>query len=86
MNNQDIHLRFVSEKEAVSNLMAAGVLAELDDLDGSKRIAELPTYLLDVIGEIPSASGWHVNMRGELPKLLKPYKITVSGTPYRIWD
>jgi hypothetical protein len=86
MNNKDIHLRFVSEKEAVSKLMAAGVLVELDDLDGGKRIAELPTYLLDVIGGIPNASGWHVNMRGELPEALKPYKITVSGTPYRIWD
>ena len=86
MNNKDIHLRFVSEKEAVSKLMAAGVLVELDDLDSGKRIAELPTYLLDVIGEIPNASGWHVNMRGELPEALKPYKITVSGTPYRIWD
>ena len=30
--------------------------------------------------------GWHVNMRGGLPNELTPYKITVSGTPYRIWD
>jgi len=86
MNNKDIHLRFVSEKEAVLELMAAGVLIELDDLDGGKRIAELPTYLLDVIGEIPNASGWHVNMRGQLPTELEQYKIIVSGTPYRIWD
>jgi hypothetical protein len=36
--------------------------------------------------EMADVGGWHVNMRGELPEAIKPYKITVSGTPYRIWD
>ena len=36
--------------------------------------------------EMVDVRGWHVNMRGELPEALKPYKITVTGTPYRIWD
>ena len=36
--------------------------------------------------EMADVGGWHVNMRGDLPEALKPYKITVSGTPYRIWD
>jgi len=36
--------------------------------------------------EMIDLGGWHVNMRGELPEALKPYKITVAGTPYRIWD
>jgi hypothetical protein len=36
--------------------------------------------------EIADIGGWHVNMRGELPEAIAPYKITVSGTPYRIWD
>jgi hypothetical protein len=36
--------------------------------------------------ELVDTGGWHVNMRGELPETLKPYKITVTGTPYRIWD
>ncbi len=36
--------------------------------------------------EMDDVGGWHVNMRGELPEALKPYKITVTGTPYRIWD
>jgi hypothetical protein len=36
--------------------------------------------------EMADVGGWHVNMRGELPDALKPYKITVTGTPYRIWD
>jgi hypothetical protein len=36
--------------------------------------------------EMIDIGGWHVNMRGELPEALMPYKITVTGTPYRIWD
>lgn len=36
--------------------------------------------------ELADIGGWHVNMRGELPEKLKPYKITVTGTPCRIWD
>jgi len=35
---------------------------------------------------LAEVGGWHVNMRGELPESLSPYKITVSGTPYRVWD
>jgi hypothetical protein len=36
--------------------------------------------------EMADVGGWHVNIRGELPEALRPYKITVTGTPYRIWD
>jgi hypothetical protein len=36
--------------------------------------------------EITDIGGWHVNMRGELPEALVPYKTIVKGTPYRIWD
>jgi hypothetical protein len=36
--------------------------------------------------EMADVGGWHVNMRGELPDAIAPYKITVTGTPYRIWD
>jgi len=36
--------------------------------------------------EMADVGGWHVNMRGELPEAIAPYKITVSGIPYRIWD
>jgi hypothetical protein len=39
-----------------------------------------------VYPEMVDVGGWHVNMRGELPASIAPYKITVSGTPYRIWD
>jgi hypothetical protein len=36
--------------------------------------------------EMADVGGWHVNMRGKLPDTIKPYKITVIGNPYRIWD
>ncbi len=36
--------------------------------------------------EMLDVGGWHVNMRGEVPASIKPYVITVSGTPHRIWD
>lgn len=36
--------------------------------------------------EMADVGGWHVNIRGELPETIAPYEITVTGTPYRIWD
>jgi hypothetical protein len=36
--------------------------------------------------EMVDVGGWHVNLRGELPDTIKPYKITVTGIPHRIWD
>jgi hypothetical protein len=36
--------------------------------------------------EMVDVGGWHVNLRGKLPDTIKPYQVTVTGTPYRIWD
>jgi hypothetical protein len=36
--------------------------------------------------EMADVGGWHVNMRGKLPDTIKPYQVTVTGNPYRIWD
>jgi hypothetical protein len=36
--------------------------------------------------EMVDVGGWHVNLRGNLPETIKPYKITVTGIPHRIWD
>ena len=36
--------------------------------------------------EMTNVGGWHVNMRGQLPKELEQYKVIVSGIPHRIWD
>jgi len=38
------------------------------------------------IDEMVDVGGWHVNLRGKLPDEIKPYQITVTGTPLRIWD
>jgi hypothetical protein len=36
--------------------------------------------------EMVDVGGWHVNLRGELPDTIKPYQVTVTGIPHRIWD
>jgi thiamine biosynthesis lipoprotein ApbE len=39
---------------------------------------------IDVIGKIPNAVGWHVNVRGEENVDLEKYAVEVA-TPYRVW-
>ena len=39
---------------------------------------------VDIIGEIPNAIGWHVNVRGPENAKLEKFMIEVA-TPYRIW-
>jgi hypothetical protein len=48
-----------------------------------KKIRSVGDFEFD---ETADVGGWHVNFRGELPDAIKPYKITVTGTPQRIWD
>ena len=86
MKTTDIHLRFPSEQKATSLMLEAGILIAAPQDDGTEVLVANEGCLVDVIGEIPNASGWHVNFRGNLPTLLSDYKIEVSGTPYRIWD
>lgn len=94
MNAADIHLKFPDEATAASLLLESGVWGQNIDEQHVAVYFDAPGYLTDVIGLIHKpigamlvdVGGWHVNMRGELPAALIPYKITVSGTPYRIWD
>lgn len=39
---------------------------------------------IDVIGEIPDVTGWHVNVRGAESEVLAAFAIEVV-TPYRVW-
>lgn len=40
--------------------------------------------IIDIIGEIEGATGWHVNVRGpKLPELLA-YAVE-AATPFRVW-
>jgi hypothetical protein len=100
MNPLDIHLKFPDEATATSLMLETGLLEQIEDqiVQGQGQMIDIigPIYkatgtmLTDEKGmeypEMVDVGGWHVNMRGELPEAIAPYKITVSGTPYRIWD
>lgn len=100
MNPLDIHLKFPNEATATSLMLATGLLRQVEDqiVQGQGQMIDIigPIYkptgviLTDEEGfeypEMADIGGWHINMRGELPEALQPYKITVTGTPYRIWD
>jgi len=100
MNSLDIHLKFPDEDTAIRLMLATGLLEQIEDqvVQGQGQMIDIigPIYkatgtmLTDEAGfeypEMADVGGWHVNMRGELPEAIKPYKINVPGTPYRIWD
>lgn len=100
MNPLDIHLKFPDESTATSLMLAAGLLQQVEDqiVQGEGQMIDIigpihkptGTMLTNAEGveypEMADVGGWHVNMRGELPEAIKPFKITVTGTPYRIWD
>lgn len=97
MNQLDVHLKFTDQATATTLLVKAGVWLKFTDLDKRVFYGDAPGYLIDVIGliykpsgvksdEMVEVGGWHVNMRGELPDTIKPYEVTVTGTPHRIWD
>jgi hypothetical protein len=100
MNALDIHLKFPDEATATSLMLETGLLQQVEDqiFQGQGQMIDIiglihkPTgaMLVDENGneypEMADVGGWHVNIRGELPDAIAPYKITVTGTPYRIWD
>lgn len=100
MNPADIHLKFPNESTATSLMLEAGLLQQIEDqvVQGQGQMIDIigsihkPTgvMLTDEEGseypEMSDVGGWHVNMRGDLPEIIKPYKITVTGIPHRIWD
>jgi len=100
MNALDIHLKFPDEATATSLMLKAGLWRQVEDqiIQGEGQMIDIigPIYkttgamLTDEEGmeypEMADVGGWHVNMRGELPESIAPYRITVTGTPHRIWD
>ena len=95
MNPLDIHLKFPDEATATSLFVKAGIWLTFTNEDKKVCYSDAPGYLTDVIGliykptptgEMVDVGGWHVNLRGKLPDAIKPYQITVTGTPLRIWD
>ena len=100
MNALDIHLKFPDEATATNLMLKAGLLVQIGNqtVQGQGQMIDIigPIYkatgtmLTDKEGneypDMADVGGWHVNMRGDLPEIIKPYKIRVTGTPYRIWD
>lgn len=100
MNPLDTHLKFPDESTATRLMLETGLLAQVADkiVQGQGQMIDIigpiykPTGVILTDGEgnkypeKTDVGGWHVNMRGELPDALAQYKITVNGTPYRIWD
>jgi hypothetical protein len=100
MNPLDTHLKFPDESTATRLMLEAGLLQQRGDLivQGQGQMIDIigliykPTgaMLTDEQGnqhpEMVDIGGWHVNMRGELPEALTPYKTIVKSTPHRIWD
>lgn len=95
MNALDIHLKFPDEATAIRLMLETGLLQQFTE-DGNIFNVQGQGQMIDIIGpiykitgavpEMVDVGGWHVNMRGELPDAIAPYKIVVTGTPYRIWD
>ncbi len=97
--SKDIHLKFPDEKTAVELLLSSGVWAKFagHNIAAAGYLTDVigaiykPTgvVLTDDDGieypETADVGGWHVNMRGTIPKSIQPYVITVSGVPYRTW-
>ena len=97
MNPLDIHLKFPDQNTATTELVKAGMWLKFIDQNENVLYGDAPGYMTDVIGliykpidvnsdKMADVGGWHVNMRGELPDTIKQYQVTVTGTPYRIWD
>jgi hypothetical protein len=100
MNALDVHLKFPNEATATRLMLETSLLAQFGDqvVQGEGQMIDIigliykatGTMLTDEEGmeypEMADVGGWHVNMRGEVPEAITPYKITVTGTPYRIWD
>lgn len=100
MNALDIHLKFPDEATATRLLLAAGLLQQVDGqiFQAQGKMVDIiglihkpnGVMLIDQNGnqypKMVDVGGWHVNIRGELPNAIAQYKITVTGTPYRIWD
>jgi hypothetical protein len=82
----DLYLRADTQRKMENALIKAG-FAYKDD-DGNL----MPAYdvSLDVVGEIPDATGYHVNvlcaaLSEDQESAITDVRITPPDTPYRVW-
>ena len=82
----DFCLKFPDE--ATSFAAAQELDAVVETEDGPRLARFTHRYAIDVIGEIPGETGWHVNLRivdgSPLPDELAPFVVTPTN-PYRVW-
>lgn len=82
----DFCLRFPDEQTSFASAQELGAVIETEDGPRLARFTE--RYAIDVIGEIPDETGWHVNLRiidgSPLPEELAPFVVTPAN-PYRVW-
>ena len=81
----DLYLRAADEAEMNAVLIDAGVA-----YDDEGVLTPASDVSLDVIGPIPDAVGWHVNVRSyDLTEAqlaeLQPVIIVPPEQPYRVW-
>lgn len=81
----DLYLKAADEAEMNAALIAAGLAYEEDGV-----IQPAPFVSLDVIGPIPDAAGWHVNVRSydlteEQLAELQSVIIVPPQQPFRVW-
>ena len=82
----DYCLRFPDEATSFSAAQELGAVIETED--GPRLARFTHRYAIDVIGEIPDQTGWHVNFRivdgSPLPAELEPFVVTPES-PYRVF-
>jgi hypothetical protein len=83
---EGVWVKFVSDDKQVSYSDAPDYLTDVIGLIFKPTGVKLKGPSGIESDEMANIGGWHVNMRGELPDTFKPYQVTVTGNPYRIWD
>ena len=82
----DYCLRFPDEATSFAAAQELGAVVETED--GPRLLRFNDRWAIDVIGEIPNQTGWHVNLRivdgSPLPEELAPFVVTPTN-PYRVW-
>lgn len=87
----DYFLKGVNEAEVDDAMIAAGLAVEVEDEEGLVTLIGAEGVCLDVIGEIPEYTGWHVNLRvlydlnEEQLACIDSVRIQAPAQPYRVF-
>lgn len=87
----DYFLKGVNEAQVDDAMIAAGLAIESEDEEGFVTLIGTEGVCLDVVGEIPDYTGWHVNIRTafdlseEQIKCISGVSIEAPANPYRVF-